>query len=192
MSKKKSLKPTPDKSAEPTEQSYLHSKRISSVKANDDGGFSVDIHREVYESFKDSIDSDLMGHLLNDSLSASKIWNADGDIDTVIPIVNKNTAMFQSIAPRDGLEGMLTAQMIAVHNLSVEMAARVLLKDQSYEGVSENINRSTKLMRTFVAQMEALKKYRNSGKQTIQVQHVNVNEGGQAVVGNVEGGGGNG
>jgi hypothetical protein len=47
-------------------------------------------------------------------------------------------------------------------------------------------------MRTFTAQAECLNKYRTGGKQTIQVQHVNVNEGGQAIVGNVQGGGANG
>ncbi|MGY8814573.1 MAG: hypothetical protein ACKVHQ_07610 [Gammaproteobacteria bacterium] len=47
-------------------------------------------------------------------------------------------------------------------------------------------------MRTFTAQAECLNKYRTGGKQTIQVKHVNVNEGGQAIVGNVQGGGANG
>jgi len=42
---------------------------------------------------------------------------------------------------------------------------------------------------TFTNQMEALQRYRGKGKQTIQVQHVQVN-GGQAVIGNVKPGGG--
>ena len=33
--------------------------------------------------------------------------------------------------------------------------------------------------------MEALKRYRNAGEQTVRVEHVTVNEGGQAIVGNV-------
>jgi hypothetical protein len=33
--------------------------------------------------------------------------------------------------------------------------------------------------------MEALKRYRTGGEQTVTVQHVNVGEGGQAIVGNV-------
>ena len=52
-----------------------------------------------------------------------------------------------------------------------------------------NINQANKLMRTFTAQIEALNKYRTKGKQKITVQHVNVNEGGQAIVGDVKGGG---
>src|SRR5215207_2796620 len=47
-----------------------------------------------------------------------------------------------------------------------------------------------KLTRTFTTQVEALKRYRTGGEQRVTVQHVNVNEGGQAIVGNVSGGGG--
>ena len=47
-----------------------------------------------------------------------------------------------------------------------------------------------KLARTFSSQVEALKKYRSTGEQNIRVQHVNVSEGGQAIVGKVQTGGG--
>ena len=42
-----------------------------------------------------------------------------------------------------------------------------------------------KLLRTYTAQMEALKRYRTGGEQKVTVQHVTVGEGGQAIVGNV-------
>src|SRR5262249_8946331 len=42
-----------------------------------------------------------------------------------------------------------------------------------------------KLARTFAMQMEALKRYRTGGEQKVTVQHVSVNEGGQAIVANV-------
>ena len=46
-----------------------------------------------------------------------------------------------------------------------------------------------KLARTFTTQVEALKRYRTGGQQKVTVEHVTVNEGGQAIVGNVETGG---
>jgi hypothetical protein len=46
-------------------------------------------------------------------------------------------------------------------------------------------NAFNKLARTFAAQVEALKRYRSGGEQRMVVQHVNVAEGGQAIVGNV-------
>ena len=35
-------------------------------------------------------------------------------------------------------------------------------------------------------QLESLKRYRTGGEQKVVVQHVNVNEGGQAIVGTVD------
>ncbi len=49
-----------------------------------------------------------------------------------------------------------------------------------------------KLARTFTAQVEALKRYRTGGEQKVTVEHVHVHQGGQAIVGTVNrGGGGN-
>ena len=49
-----------------------------------------------------------------------------------------------------------------------------------------------KLARTFTAQVEALKRYRSRGEQTVRVEHVHVNEGGQAIIGDVSTGEGRG
>ena len=96
-------------------------------------------------------------------------------------------AMLEGIAPRDILESMLATQMVAVHNLSIEFAKRARLPVETTDNVQTNINTTVKLMRTFTQQMEALQRYRGKGRQTMTVQHVNVNDGGQAVVGNVGG-----
>ena len=93
--------------------------------------------------------------------------------------------------PKDELEGMLAAQMIAVQVTSMNMSSRIMTKGQSREGITSYVNNMTKLMRTFTTQLEAFQKYRGKCNQTIQVQHVQVNDGGQAVVGNVQGGRGN-
>jgi len=69
---------------------------------------------------------------------------------------------------------------------------RAVIPEQTEKGIEMNVSRATRLMRTFTSQVEALQKYRNKGKQTIQVQHVNVQSGGQAIVGAIQGGGGNG
>ena len=49
--------------------------------------------------------------------------------------------------------------------------------------------RPNKLARTFAAQVEALKRYRSGGEQTVRIEYVTVNDGGQAIVGNVTHGG---
>ena len=115
----------------------------------------------------------------------SEMLNQDSCSDAVF-------SMLQGINPQDTLEGMLAAQMVSVHMISLSMAGRCVIEGQTVDGVNSGINRMAKLMRTFTSQMEALQRYRGKGRQTILVQHVQVNEGGQAVVGTLQGGGGNG
>ena len=94
-----------------------------------------------------------------------------------------------AIKPENEVEAMLAAQMVGIHTMTMSMMNRAMRSDQTVEGVSNNVNRVTKLSRTFIGLLEALNKHRGKGKQKITVEHVTVNEGGQAVVGNVEYGG---
>jgi hypothetical protein len=126
-------------------------------------------------------DKTTFGLLLTQAASSSPIPKTDDKYNSVMPLL-------LDIAPQDALEGMLAVQMVASHNLAMEMTRRALVDGQTVDGVTQNINRSTKLMNTFKGQVETLQKYRNKGQQTIQVQHVTVNDGGQAVVGNIKGG----
>ena len=89
------------------------------------------------------------------------------------------------IEPRDQVEGFLAVQMLGTHNLAMQFLARAALKDQTVDGVNMNVDRATKLLRTFTMQMEALKKHRGKGEQHVIVKHVHVHEGGQAIVGTV-------
>jgi len=86
---------------------------------------------------------------------------------------------------------MLAVQMIAVHNAAMEAMKRAMIEGQTVEGRESNINYATKMLRTFAAQMEALKRYRTGGQQKVIVEHVYVTAGGQAIVGVVNRGEGN-
>jgi hypothetical protein len=90
--------------------------------------------------------------------------------------------------PRDTFERMLSVQMAATH-VAMVRSGRMLANAVSIEQTNLYYNGYTKLARAYTAQMEALRKHRNGGKQTVTVQYVNVEGGGQAIVGNVEAGG---
>ena len=83
--------------------------------------------------------------------------------------------------------------MIALHEMALLASERAFITEQPDEFVEKNMNRAAKLCRTYALLAEALNKYRNKGKQQITVkhQHVNVNDGGQAVIGDVNQGVGN-
>ena len=42
-----------------------------------------------------------------------------------------------------------------------------------------------RLLRAYATQVETLRRWRNGGSQVVRVEHVHVNEGGQALIGNV-------
>ena len=94
-------------------------------------------------------------------------------------------AIVREIAPRDGVERMLAVQMATTHVAMIRQGGRMANAEQllQFEAHERAYN---KLARTYTAQVEALRKYRNGGKQTVTVHHVNVEDGGQAIVGNVE------
>ncbi|MGC2182074.1 MAG: hypothetical protein WA637_02200 [Terriglobales bacterium] len=102
----------------------------------------------------------------------------DDRAQCVLPILH-------GLAPKDTLEGLLAAQMVGVHQLSMSFLARAVLQDQTFEGTDANVNRANKLLRTFMAQMEALDRHRGKITQPMVVGNVNVADGGQAIVGPV-------
>jgi len=92
-------------------------------------------------------------------------------------------AFLRELGPkRDLLDGMLCVQMISVHNLAMEFVQCSLLKGQTTEGVTLNIERANKLMRTFTLQLEALNRHRGKGQQKITVEHISINSGAQAII----------
>jgi hypothetical protein len=62
---------------------------------------------------------------------------------------------------------------------------RAIRKNQTTEVVNANVHRVTRLLQTFIDQMEALNRHRGKVGHAMVVGNVNVNDGGQAIVGPV-------
>ena len=95
-------------------------------------------------------------------------------------------AAIEEIKPRNAVERMLAVQIAATHVATIR-SARWLANAENIPQVQAHYTGYNKLARTFTAQVEALRKYRTGGEQKVTVQHVNVSDGGQAIVGNVQG-----
>jgi hypothetical protein len=114
------------------------------------------------------------------------LWIAQSNAETQDRQVGAATAALVGIGPRDELEGMIAAQLIAAHNAAMECYRRAMIGEQTFEGRRENLNQANKLSRTWATLLEALNKHRGKGQQKVTVEHVHVHQGGQAIVGNVE------
>ncbi|MCC1493697.1 hypothetical protein [Cognatishimia sp. F0-27] len=93
-----------------------------------------------------------------------------------------------AMEPRDSAEALLLTQMAATHQAMMMMARRLnhVTTIPQQDAAERAVN---KLARSYAAQMDTLKRYRSKGQQTVRVERVTVESGGQAVVGNVESGG---
>jgi hypothetical protein len=122
----------------------------------------------------------LLGHCLKVLMSSEASDDHPGSDERLFML-----AAVEEIKPRDALERMLAVQMAATHVAMIRQGRRMAHAEQlpQFEAHERAYN---KLARTFTAQVEALRKHRTGGKQTVTVQHVNVSEGGQAIVGNVQ------
>ena len=141
---------------------------------------------------------DRKGRLKNIGGSQSDHWNNTLANQAVQALWLKNSspeerdkqlsatvAALMGIAPKDELEGMMAAQLVAAHNAAMECYRRAMIGEQSFEGRRENLTQANKLSRTYAALVEALNRHRGKGQQKVTVEHVHVHAGGQAVVGMV-------
>jgi hypothetical protein len=102
--------------------------------------------------------------------------------------LNAVLAAMTAMQPADALEGMVGAQLIAIHHAAMECYRRAAIDGQSFHGWRESLNQASKLSRTFAALSEARDRRRGKAHQRITVEHVHVHAGGQAIVGSVTSG----
>ena len=104
--------------------------------------------------------------------------------------MSASAALIHELAPRDAIEMLLCNQMAAIHHLTMKVARMGNSENSSIEALERLMSLTSRLTRTYTTQVEALASYRGKGKQEVNVKHVHVNEGGQAIIGQVSRGGG--
>ncbi|MCT2559369.1 hypothetical protein N0B51_10300 [Tsuneonella sp. YG55] len=91
----------------------------------------------------------------------------------------------ESVAPRDEREGMLAVQMFATHNAVMDCYRRAATPGQTCDMLDLHYKYAVKLGTLSLQQHAALDRHRGGGQQKITVEHVTVEAGGQAIVGDV-------
>lgn len=121
-------------------------------------------------------------HTLCTAASATKGGRFDQDW------FNFMLAVITGAEPNDQFVAMLAAQMSAIHIAMMTFTQRLGTVENTPQNIQQQDSAEralNRLARTFTTQMETLKRYRTGGQQNVTVHHVSVNDGGQAIVGNV-------
>jgi hypothetical protein len=115
---------------------------------------------------------DLADRLVSQILNATHLQSPNEPISE--NTLNAALGAVAGIAPRDEAEAMLAAQMVGVHWTAMDLLRQAGATDNRFH-FNDAGNMAVKLLRTYTAQLEALKRYRSAGEQRVVVQHQHVN-----------------
>ncbi len=124
-------------------------------------------------------DNEFARGLVTQLIKASSVG---GRLDEVA--LNFMLSAVKSADPQNHTEAILATQMAVVHVTGMKflcLSQNEMLATQRESGLSI----AMKLFRLYSSQIEALKRYQTGGEQKVTVRHVSVQDGGQAIVGNV-------
>lgn len=149
---------------------------------NDDGTLNVELSGDFGRMKSAISNSDVSNGL------ATQIASLGSDKNRIDETAaNFALGFVDSMQPKDAAEALLLTQMAATHQATMMMARRLNHVENipQQDSAERALN---KLGRTFATQVEALKRYRSNGQQTVRVERVTVQDGGQAIVGSVNSG----
>ena len=100
--------------------------------------------------------------------------------------INAALAQIEALAPQSEVEAALAVQMACTHAAAMSVLVRFGGGSGSERRVAALASAAARLMRAYSGQVETLRRLRHGGDQYVRVEHVHVNEGGQALIGNVQ------
>ena len=100
--------------------------------------------------------------------------------------LNAALAMIEGAAPRDEIEGALVIHMACTHAATMSVLARLGGGHGTERRVAALRSAAGRLLRAYSAQVEVFRRLRHGGHQHVRVEHVHINHGGQAIIGNVK------
>ena len=117
----------------------------------------------------------------NNAMSCNDVTHKDFDIEESR---RKSATSIAALNVDNGLEAMLASQMLSVHQL--QQTAMIMVNGLPYGEHSQYYtNTAIKLSHVFVVQANLLAKLQGTTGQNVTVKRVDVNQGGQAIIGTI-------
>ncbi len=142
--------------------------------------------RNVFKNIGGSNNHQFNTSILREVISCLPLHDGDGELDRSIAAAS---AAMRGFNPADEIEGMIAAQAVALHFSAMECQRRAMLANQPFEIASKLRKDAANMSRAMTDMLEALDRRRGKGPQVIRVERMVVQDGAQAVVGNIHTGG---
>ena len=152
------------------------------LKAEQNNNFSLSAYHATLLAMTGSTQSDYAHRVLNKttpSLFPDKDREGDG-----VAVANALEGALLEMAPKDITDGIFCRRIIALDMHIAQNLALAAASNQRVDFLDRYVNNAAKLSRILNETIEARTRYLRQGEQKVTVthQHVNVNQGGQAVV----------
>jgi hypothetical protein len=100
--------------------------------------------------------------------------------------VNAVLAFIEGAEPKNEVEAALAIQMACTHAVTMALLSRAGGAYGGNRQVAMMAAAATKLLRAYAVQVETLRRLRAGGSQYMRIEHVHLEPGAQAIIGNVE------
>lgn len=117
------------------------------------------------------------------------IVSSNANTEEVVSQLGTLAQTMTMLAPEDPYEGQLVAQLVVLHEQSMEWLGKAM-RTERVDFANVYLNGASKLLTRHHETLDALLKYRRKGEQRVLVEHVHVHNGGQAIVGSITTGSG--
>ncbi len=141
---------------------------------------AIDTKTQAQENFNKRL-------IHNNAIATNNIRSENFDLDKAR---EKSNEAMVALNAQSGLQSMLASQMLSIHELQQTTMA-FANGTSDFELKKYYTNSAIKLANCFTQQASVLAKLQGVGGQKIIVERVDVHQGGQAIVGNIQGGMGN-
>jgi len=99
--------------------------------------------------------------------------------------VNAVLAFIEGAEPKNELEAALAIQMAGTHAVIMALLSRLGGGYATDRSMVMKTSAVARLLKAFAVQVEALRRLKNGGSQFVRVEHVHLNQGANAVIGNI-------
>src|ERR1700730_3181991 len=128
-----------------TKKTAADDKKATTVVAND-----PDDLKGTLKHIGGSKSDHWNGVLANQTIQT--LWLKHSDKETSDHQLSATVAGLVGIGPKDEIEGMIAAQLLAAHNATMECYRRAMIGEQTLEGRRDNLSQANKLSRTYKRQ----------------------------------------
>ncbi len=91
-------------------------------------------------------------------------------------------AALKELAPRNAMEGMLAGQMVAAHNVGLELMAQAFRNGQPVKTIEAFLRQGMRAMALFTRQSELMTRQRGRQRRSLRIEHEQVRDDGRVSV----------